>query len=399
MAQLSIFLPPFSPDYSGASAVLFDLKTVTAMHDASGCTGNYTGFDDPRWYGSEAGIFCSGLREIDAIMGDDEKLENKMIAAAEYLKPDLLAIVGSPVPMVIGSDLDGIAVELENRTGLPAFGINTTGIGYYDEGALKIARQLVDRFTKDSPAGEKTSGRVNIIGALPMEFARGEELALFKDFLKEEGYEVNLSLAMGYTLEDLKHGARAEVNLAVSRFGLTMSRYLEEKFHIPYLAGFPVGEKGTLLWKAALEEVRKTRTSHILTPQDAERLGVLSDAAERSERVLIVGEQLRSNAIRIALMLDEGYRDVTVGCIYKEEEALSLPGDLNLLNEEEIMSALNDSAYDFIVADPFMEVLLDEGSDKKFIPYAQYAVSSKLGLKHKVNILHRDFHTWWETSK
>lgn len=398
MAQLSIYLPPFSPDYSGASAVLFDLKTVTAMHDASGCTGNYTGFDDPRWYGSEAGIFCSGLREIDAIMGDDEKLENKMIAAAEFLKPDLLAIVGSPVPMVIGSDLDGIAVELENKTGLPAFGINTTGIGYYDEGALKIARQLVDRFTKDTPAGERAAGRVNIIGALPMEFARGEELALFKDFLKEAGYEVNLSLAMGYTLDDLKHGADAEVNLAVSRFGLTMSRYLEERFHIPYLAGFPVGEKGTLLWKAALEEVRAERISHILIPQDAARFGV-EGAAAKQEKVLIVGEQLRSNAIRIALMLDEGYTDVTVGCIYKEEEALSLPGDLNLTNEEEITKALNDPCYDIIVADPFMEVLLEEGSGKKFIPYAQYAVSSKLGLKHKVNILHRDFHTWWETSK
>lgn len=394
MAQLSIYLPPFSPDYSGASAVLFDLKTVTAMHDASGCTGNYTGFDDPRWYGSEAGIFCSGLREIDAIMGDDEKLENKMIAAAEFLKPDLLAIVGSPVPMVIGSDLDGIAVELENRTGLPAFGINTTGIGYYDEGALKIARQLVDRFTEDTPAGERAAGRVNIIGALPMEFARGEELKLFKDFLKEAGFEVNLSLAMGYTLDDLKHGADAEVNLAVSRFGLTMSRYLEGRFHIPYLAGFPVGEKGTLLWKAALEEVRADRTSHILTPQDAARFGI-EGAAAKQEKVLIIGEQLRSNAIRIALMLDEGYTDVTVGCIYKEEEALSEPGDLNLINEEEIMAALNDPRYDIIVADPFMEVLLEEGSDKKFIPYAQYAVSSKLGLKHKVNILHRDFHTWW----
>lgn len=69
MARLSLWLPPFSPDYSGASAVLFDLKTVTAMHDASGCTGNYTGYDDPRWYGSHSGIFCSGLRQIDAVLG------------------------------------------------------------------------------------------------------------------------------------------------------------------------------------------------------------------------------------------------------------------------------------------------------------------------------------------
>ena len=83
MAKLSIWLPPFSPDYSGVSAVLFDLDTVTAMHDASGCTGNYTGYDDPRWYGSRSGIFCSGLRQMDAVLGDDEKLMEKIVAAAK----------------------------------------------------------------------------------------------------------------------------------------------------------------------------------------------------------------------------------------------------------------------------------------------------------------------------
>ena len=167
MAALSIFLPPFSPDYSGVSSVLFDLKTVTAMHDASGCTGNYTGYDEPRWYGSHSPIFCSGLREIDAILGDDEKLIQKMIAAANDLHPDLMALVGSPVPMVIGSDLVGIAAELEARTGIPSFGFDTTGTEYYDKGAAAAAIALLHRFT--DPA-EPIPGAVNIVGATPLDF-------------------------------------------------------------------------------------------------------------------------------------------------------------------------------------------------------------------------------------
>ena len=83
MAKFSMWLPPFSPDYSGAVSVLFDLKTVTAMHDASGCTGNYTGYDEARWYGSKSAVFCSGLRSIDAILGNDDKLIKKMKAAAK----------------------------------------------------------------------------------------------------------------------------------------------------------------------------------------------------------------------------------------------------------------------------------------------------------------------------
>lgn len=158
MARLSLWIPPFSPDYSGAAAVLFDLKTVTAMHDGSGCTGNYTSYDEPRWYGSKAGIFCSGLRRIDAILGDDEKLMKKMTAAAADLKPDILALIGSPVPMVIGADLKGIAAELEERTGLPSFGFDTTGTAYYDQGAYLAGTALMDRFTK-----LPKSGRLSLI--------------------------------------------------------------------------------------------------------------------------------------------------------------------------------------------------------------------------------------------
>ena len=37
---------------------------MVAIHDASGCTGNYTGYDELRWYGASAAIFCSALKDI-----------------------------------------------------------------------------------------------------------------------------------------------------------------------------------------------------------------------------------------------------------------------------------------------------------------------------------------------
>ena len=39
----------------------------------------------------------------------------KMMAAAEDVRPELMALVGSPVPMVIGADLKGIAAELRGE--------------------------------------------------------------------------------------------------------------------------------------------------------------------------------------------------------------------------------------------------------------------------------------------
>ena len=112
MAKLCMTLPPFSPDYSGVCSTLFPWDTLTVIHDASGCTGNYTGYDEPRWFHSRAPIYCSGLREIDAILGDDEKLIQKVLYALEDVKPEMIALVGSPVPMVIGTDMEGIAAEI-----------------------------------------------------------------------------------------------------------------------------------------------------------------------------------------------------------------------------------------------------------------------------------------------
>lgn len=43
-------LPTLSPDFSGVcSTPSFELGGILAIHDAGGCTGTYTGYDEPRW--------------------------------------------------------------------------------------------------------------------------------------------------------------------------------------------------------------------------------------------------------------------------------------------------------------------------------------------------------------
>ena len=148
MRKLCIKLPPMAPDYSGVCSALYELGGMSVIHDASGCTGNYTGFDEPRWYDNQRLVFCSGLRELDAVLGDDQKLINKVIMAAEDLKPEFITVLGSPVPMIIGSDFTGIATEIENMTNIPSLGFDTTGLNYYDIGVSKAYLQLAKRFVK-----------------------------------------------------------------------------------------------------------------------------------------------------------------------------------------------------------------------------------------------------------
>ena len=385
MAVLSIYLSPFAPDYSGVSSVLFDLKTVTAMHDASGCTGNYTGYDEPRWYGSKSPIFCSGLREIDAILGDDEKLIKKMIYASEDLKPDVMALVGSPVPMVIGSDLTGIAAELEERTGIPSLGFDTTGTAYYDKGVAMATIALLKKFTPELAMVPNT---VNIVGASPLDFATGENLEDIKSLVQEAGYQITACLSMGYTMEDLKKASSAQVNLAVSKAGLLIAEHMKKAYGIPYLCGLPVGEQMSKTYLEKLREVADTKESYIMKASEA-----------KEPDILIIGEQVQSNAIRLALECEYGEKNIAVGCLFGKDARLALPQDKNLSSERLIKEEMNKSCYRLIIADPFMEQLLSWKSKVRFYANAQYAVSSKVGVNETARIIGGYFNEWFENEE
>ena len=384
MAVLSIYLSPFAPDYSGVSSVLFDLKTVTAMHDASGCTGNYTGYDEPRWYGSKSPIFCSGLREIDAILGDDEKLIKKMIHAADDLQPDVMALVGSPVPMVIGSDLTGIAAELEERTGIPSLGFDTTGTAYYDKGVAMATIALLKKFT---PALDTVPGTVNIVGASPLDFATGENLEDLKIFVREAGYQITASLSMGYSMEDLQKASSAQVNLAVSKAGFLIAEHMKKAYGIPYVCGLPVGEIASADYLETIKKAADTKESCVINAAPCE-----------SADILIVGEQVQSNAIRQALEKEYGEKCIAVGCLFGKEARLALPQDKNLSSERLIKEELNRDCYRIIIADPFLQQLLADDAKAKFYPNAQYAVSSKVCVDDTARVIGGRFGEWFDGS-
>ena len=82
MRGLRKYLTPFAPDQSGAVSVLFELGGIVVICDAGGCTGNVCGFDEPRWFEQKSAIFSAGLRDMDEILGRDDRLVAKLADAA-----------------------------------------------------------------------------------------------------------------------------------------------------------------------------------------------------------------------------------------------------------------------------------------------------------------------------
>lgn len=241
MKQTSRIISTYSADPFGVCSALFELGGMVIMHDASGCNSTYTTHDEPRWYDMDSMIYISGLTEMEAIMGDDDKLIGDIAAAAEELQPRFIAIAGTPIPAMTGFDYTAVAELIEERTGIPAFGFPTTGMNTYVHGASMalegIARRLVKRDV------EKTDHlSVNILGLTPLDYSVNGSDKSLADYLDEEGFEVISKWAMGSTLEELAEAGRARVNLVVSSTGLGVAKALNEIFGTPYVVGVPFGD-------------------------------------------------------------------------------------------------------------------------------------------------------------
>ena len=108
MKQTARIISTYTADVSGVASALFELGGMTVMHDASGCNSTYNTHDEPRWYDMPSMVFLSALWETEAMLGDESRIINDISKAALELKPRFIAIAGTPIPMMMGTDFHGL---------------------------------------------------------------------------------------------------------------------------------------------------------------------------------------------------------------------------------------------------------------------------------------------------
>jgi hypothetical protein len=377
MSRLLRTLPPLSPDYSGAASVFHDLRFLTVIHDASGCTGTYTGYDEPRWFGSSSPVFCSGLREMDAIMGDDGKLLARIEAALEDTGAPGVVIIGSPVPLVIGFDFKGFAALVENRSGRPAFAFPATGLGYYDWGQREAYLAMARRFLGEAPA--KEARRVNLLGASALDGFDDSVLDLLEALLAGAGFRRGAVWGARSSLEEIRESPGAGANWALTAAALPLARFFRDRYGIPFVAGLPVGrsEEGRIL--AGLEASARGEEPGAVFPPFA--------GGEAGRGTLIVGEALIASSLRAWILAGGGPEApgaaaaggaVGIASFFPEGRELLRPGDFFFASEDEAVRALAGPDWETLIADPLIGGLAPGDSSRRFIPLPHRAVSGRL---------------------
>lgn len=345
MKKLVKFMSPFAPDQSGACGVLYEFGGLTVICDAGGCAGNICGFDEPRWFTYRSAVFSAGLRDMDAILGRDDRLIAKLTKAQEQLHTEFTAIIGTPVPAVIATDYRALSRMAEKKTGVPCITVDCTGTHYYDAGEKKAWTELFRRFAVEDFGAE--SGRVGILGATPLETSMSGSEKIVSDCYRM-GIEKPIVYGMGFGLDYVREASRAEKNLVISLSALPAAEYLRERFGTPFEVGFP------------------------FLPEDIkERARSLKD-----RKVLIIHSQLIANTLRDEIGDDSA---VTAASWFGVDERYSRSGDVHLADEDALAELISSGGFDTVISDGAVGRLLHSvGFGGELIELPHFAVSGQL---------------------
>ena len=351
--------------------------------DAGGCTGNVCGFDEPRWFETRSAVFSAGLRDMDAILGRDDRLVAKLADAAEKLDVTFAAVIGTPVPAVIGTDYRALERMLAKKTELPVLTVNTDGMELYDRGEEKAYLVLFGRFagenvdvepeniektqTAESCDGKRNGKnedvsvdiedrpRVGIIGMTPQDVSDLKAAEKIQKLYADQGLRA-VCYGMGDGLKEVKKASLTVKNVVVSPAALKAAQYLQKKFGTPYEIAYP------------------------LAPE------LVPEMDYRGKKILIVQQQVIANAVRKEIEKRTGEKEAitTATWFMRKEEILTdlnvdAADDISLKEEDDFISLVEKEGYDVIFADPCMERMIP-GFEGVFIPLTHFAVSGKLNV-------------------
>lgn len=349
-------LTPFAPDQSGAASVFYELGGILVICDAGGCTGNVCGFDEPRWFGERSAIFSAGLRDMDAILGRDDRLVAKLTDAAEKIDANFAAVIGTPVPAVIATDYRALQRMCEKKTNLPILTVDTNGMELYDVGEEKAWLTLFKTFAGKDVASQKEASeeddsskkmKIGVLGLTPHDVS---DLNIEEKFRKSENENTHyICYGMRAGIDKVKTAGSADKNLVVAPAALETAKYLEKEFGTPYEVGYPFVDE------------------------------LIPELDYDGKKILIIHQQVIANAIRqeIRTRSDEQNTEVTVASWFMMKSELSEEEDLSLKEEMDYCKLVQNGNYDMVFADENMRGLVP-GFKGTFVNVRHFAVSGKL---------------------
>ncbi len=261
------------------------------MHSPPGCGGSLQQFDGMFRIGQKARgrvqdriIWGStNLDESDVVHGGEEKLAAAIIQADRRHRPELIFIITTCTPAIIGDDVDGVTAKVQPQVAARVVPVHCAGFRThisatgYDAAYHGLARFL-DFIPRElnldegeqKIRDEEAKRTVNLFNAVSI--GRPDEIELER-----------LLSALGLKVQVYPHFSDEQSFRDITKAALNVSicathddyflDFLKEKHGIPYIIDtMPIGIRNTALW---LEKI----AAHFGLEEEAKRLIAAEEAA------------------------------------------------------------------------------------------------------------------------
>lgn len=396
MSHLSLFLPPFASDYSGVCSTLFECNCLVVLLDAGCCTRNYVEYDEPRWKSTRRSTFSAQIRTLETTLGDENSIIHQVTQAAASLSPACIALVATPVPAIIGMDIDGLASEIEYECGITTIGLPTNGFDTYENGVSLALEKLVSRFASDfatniheasnaaAPAtdteDENSRFRVNLLGETPIDFCL-QQNEYFIRYLREHGIAVAFSTMKPFTPRAVARLPEADANIVVSYSGLSAALMLERQFGMPYLPLCPFNSDMAGSIKHWLQGIEQGNVSEAAVIEDHLNMVNTRTNLSPDSCLLLIGDQVAMITVRSMLRRQPEtrriHRPIVVASFFAMDPTLLEQGDFQIADESVLLSFLAQNPRTRVFGDPLLKEIPGIESNR-FIERVHQAISSTL---------------------
>lgn len=267
-------------------------------------------------------LYSTHIDETDISLGDTGRLHRTIAEIIERDHPEIVFLLPSSVPTVIGTDLPAICRELQ--LDFPAVPLLPFGAGGFDVFGYQGVREALLLLVRTLPRQTERTAQptYNIIGSCADLFrfqADAEELVRIME--GAFGMSPLCILTSDTHVHDIERMGGAHINLVIRREGEAAAQHLREQFGIPYLSARPYGIQGTLRWIEQIAELCDWQPNREFVQAEAERAQSLLLPSRRVFQHIV-----RSHPEEAAVSLG-GHADVVEGILaYAREEFSLSPG-------------------------------------------------------------------------
>lgn len=294
-------------------------NAVVIMHGPIGCgycstatTGTGKSFKRLRDPGAAGTIWMSSnLDESDVIGGGEEKLRQAVLFADREYRPEIIIVVSSCVPALIGDDVDAILENLQSDTAATLVACNCEGFKTkvmataYDAAYNGLMKSVTGPYAEWRPLTESDQDKadreyriahtVNVFNVGSM--SRTDELELQRLL---NALDLNVNFLPCYAApDDFRRSLEAALNVSIcGTHDDYYLKFLQKTYGIPYLIDvIPIGQRNIARWLlkiAAFFHVEERAKALIAVEEAAleEGLAPLREQL-RGKRVYIGGGEVR----------------------------------------------------------------------------------------------------------